>query len=177
MCASTSSAAAESAAVAEGSAPGRLLCSNFQEAPATSKSTAASTHTDATEKPNRMIHPRFVWMESVVDLATEKGNNSLRERKELPHAAYFLSSYQPKILQRQRALGQQIGGESFFSSLPTHSVNHGHPIAFKLTLPTPQQCLDQKSRLSDSSKSCEGHVRPFCQRNGGQETSHPLRTP
>src|SRR4029077_16830658 len=80
---STSSAAAESAAVAEGSAPGRFLCSNFQEAPATSKSMAASPHNNAALKPNRMIYPRFVWVESVVNLATEKGNTPCEKEKKV----------------------------------------------------------------------------------------------
>src|SRR5437899_3482906 len=85
MCASTSSAAAESAAVTAGSVPARCFCSNFQEAPATSKTTAtASPNSNTAEKLNRMIHPRFVWAESGVDLGTEKGNTPCEKIKSYP---------------------------------------------------------------------------------------------
>src|SRR5258708_39258707 len=77
MCASTSSAAAASAPDTEASVPPWLFCANFQEAPPTTKSTTTkSTPNDA----NRMIHLlRFVHLESVVNLVTEKGNTPARK--------------------------------------------------------------------------------------------------
>src|SRR6266404_1301618 len=124
MCASTSSAAAASAPEAEGSAPPRFLCSNFQEAPATSKSTAARPPSNAAEKPNRTIHPRFVWVESVVDLATEKGNTPCEKEKSYPSPPTSFRITDPEYcndntpqgnkwvreLERQHRFNAKVGG-------------------------------------------------------------------